>query len=207
MPKKVRLRKINPMWRLVPWGILVAIVLLSAATFEPFYCMWLCPFKAVTEFPAVRSVQTANQFGIFTALFLGLVVVLPILTKRRTQCAFFCPFGAFQLIFSRTSVFDIRIDKDKCAAGCVLCQNHCPTMAVDRGAIENGKTLSTCMRCGACVDICRKQAAVWHIKGTPVGFAPERAGLLYLYAAWVFASMFAGSIIASSLQKLIGLVA
>jgi ferredoxin len=62
------------------------------------------------------------------------------------------------------------------------------------------------MRCGACVDVCRKDAAVWHIKGTPVGVKPERARLLYLYAAWTFASMFGGSIIANSLQKLIGLV-
>ena len=29
-------------------------------------------------------------------LFLGLVVVLPLLTKKRTQCSFLCPFGAFQ---------------------------------------------------------------------------------------------------------------
>ena len=204
--KKARLRKINPKLRLVPWAILVAIVLLSAATYEPIYCMWLCPFKAVTEFPAVRSVQTALQFGIFIALFLGLVVVLPYLTKRRTQCAFFCPFGAFQSIFSRISIFDIRIDKEKCAAGCVLCQNHCPTLSLDKGSIQSGKTLSTCMRCGACVDVCRKDAAVWHIKGTQVGVSPERARLLYLYAAWVFASMFGGSIIAGALQKLIGLI-
>jgi ferredoxin-type protein NapH len=204
--KKARLRKINPKWRLAPWAILVAIVLLSAATFEPTYCMWLCPFKTVTEFPEVRSLQTALQFGIFIALFLALVVVLPILTKRRTQCAFFCPFGAFQSIFSRISIFDIRIDKEKCGAGCVLCQNNCPTLAIDQSSIQAGKTLSTCTRCGACVDVCRKDAAVWHIKGTAVGVTPERARLLYLYAAWIFASMFGGSIIANSLQKLIGLV-
>ena len=205
--KKARLRKINPRWRLAPWAILVAIVLLSAATFEPTYCMWLCPFKAVTEFPQVRSTQTAIQFGIFIALFVGLVVVLPFLTKRRTQCAFFCPFGAFQSLFSGTSIFDIRIDKEKCGAGCLLCQNNCPTMAIDQEAIRAGKTLSSCMRCGACIDVCRKDAAVWHIKGTAVGVNPERARLLYLYAAWTFASMFGGSIIANSLQKLIGLMA
>jgi hypothetical protein len=206
IPKKARLRKINPKWRLAPWAILVAIVLLSAATYEPIYCMWLCPFKAVTEFPQVRSAQTALQFGIFITLFLGLVVVLPFLTKRRTQCAFFCPFGAFQSLFSRTSIFDIRIDKEKCGAGCLLCQNNCPTLAIDQEAIRAGKPPSSCMRCGACVDVCRKDAAVWHIKGTPVGVNPERARLLYLYAAWTFASMFGGSIIAHSLQRLIGLV-
>ena len=63
---------------------MAAIVLLSAATLEPVYCMWLCPFKAVTEYPAVRSFETAGQMGIFITLFLGLVVVLPLLTKKRT---------------------------------------------------------------------------------------------------------------------------
>jgi polyferredoxin len=204
--RKARLRKINPRWRLAPWAILVAIVLLSAATFEPTYCMWLCPFKAVTEFPQVRSTQTAIQFGVFIALFLGLVVVLPFLTKRRTQCAFFCPFGAFQSIFSRTSIFEVRIDKEKCGSGCLLCQNNCPTMAIDQESIRAGKTLTSCMRCGACIDVCRKDAAVWHIKGTPVGLKPERARLLFLYAGWLFATMFGGSIIAHSLERLIGLV-
>ena len=62
------------------------------------------------------------------------------------------------------------------------------------------------MRCGACIDVCRKDAAVWHIKGTPVGLKPERARLLFLYAGWLFATMFGGSIIAHSLERLIGLV-
>jgi Pyruvate/2-oxoacid:ferredoxin oxidoreductase delta subunit len=204
--KKARIRKINPRWRLAPWAILVAIVLLSAATFEPIYCKWLCPFKAVTEFPQVRSTQTALQFGIFIMLFLGLVVVLPFLTKRRTQCAFFCPFGAFQSMFSRTSIFEVRIDKEKCGAGCLLCQNNCPTLAIDQESIRAGRTLTSCMRCGACIDVCRKNAAVWHIKGTPVGVKPERARLLFLYAGWVFATMFGGSIIAHSIERLMGLV-
>jgi ferredoxin-type protein NapH len=204
--KKARIRKINPRWRLAPWAILAAIVLLSAATYEPIYCKWLCPFKTVTEFNQVRSTQTALQFGVFITLFLGLVVVLPLLTKRRTQCAFFCPFGAFQSIFSRTSIFEVRIDKEKCGSGCLLCQNNCPTMAIDQESIRAGKTLTSCMRCGACIDVCRKDAAVWHIKGTPVGLKPERARLLFLYAGWVFATMFGGSIIAHSLERLIGLV-
>ena len=70
--------KFSHILRLIPWAILVFVVLVSAAIFEPVYCMWLCPFKAVTEFPAVRNVETAIQMGVFVALFLGLVVVLPI---------------------------------------------------------------------------------------------------------------------------------
>ena len=94
VPRKARLRNIPPRWRWGPWAVLAAMVLLSAATFEPTYCMWLCPFKAVTEFPEVRSAETAVQFAIFGSLFGGLVIALPLLTRLRTQCTFLCPFGA-----------------------------------------------------------------------------------------------------------------
>jgi ferredoxin-type protein NapH len=203
--KRPRIKNINPRWRLLPWAVLVAIVLLSAATLEPTYCTWLCPFKTVTEFAEVRTAEAAVQTGIFLSLFFGLVVTLPILTKRRTQCAFFCPFGAFQSLFNKTNVFDIRIDREKCR-DCDSCEKSCPTLALDQGSIRQGRTLMSCMHCGACVDACKKNAAVWHIKGTPVGARPETARLLHLYAAWGFATMFGGSIIASSLEKLYGLL-
>ena len=203
LARKARIRNISAKWRLVPWAVLAAIVLLSAATFEPVYCTWLCPFKTVTEYVEVRSLETAVQAGIFLSLFAGLVVALPVLTKKRTQCAFFCPFGAFQSLFNKTNIFDIRIDRGKCA-DCVSCQRSCPIQALDKASVDAGKTLLSCMRCGACVDACHKQAAFWHIKGTAAGAAPERARLMYLYAAWGFATMFGGSIIAGSLEKLLG---
>jgi len=200
--RKARIKKIDERWRWVPWGVLVAIVLLSLATFEPTYCSWLCPFKTVTEFAEVRSLETAVQTGIFLSLFFGLVVVLPWLTKKRAQCAFFCPFGAFQSLFNKINVFEIRIDRKKCT-DCISCRRSCPTMALTEASVTEGKTLITCMKCGACVDVCHKDAALWHIKGTEFGKAPERARLLYLYAAWLFATMFGGTIIAGGIQTLI----
>ena len=201
--KRPKLRRIDPRLRLVPWAILLAVVLLSAALFEPVYCMWLCPFKTVTEFPAVRSVQTAIQFGIFIALFAVLVVTLPYLTKKRTQCAFFCPFGAFQSLFNKINLFEIRFDRAKCV-DCSLCQGVCPTMALTPESIREGKTLMNCMKCGACVDACKKDAAVWHLKGTSVAVHPERARLLFLYGAWALATMFGGSILANSIATVLG---
>ncbi len=188
--------------RLIPWAILVFVVLASAAIFEPVYCMWLCPFKAVTEFPAVRNVETALQMGVFVALFAGLVVALPLLIKKRTQCGFFCPFGAFQSISNKINLFEIRFDRTKCV-DCTLCQTSCPTVALSADSIREGKTLLNCMKCGACVDVCKKDAAVWHLKGTPVAVKPERARLLFLYGAWAMATMFGGSVLAGSISTMI----
>jgi len=204
-PKRAKIRSLDPRLRLVPWAVLLAVVLLSAALFEPVYCTWLCPFKTVTEFAAVRNVETAAQMAIFVALFLVLVVALPLLTKKRTQCGFFCPFGAFQSLFNKINVFEIRFDRQKCV-DCGLCLHACPTMAITAESVHEGKTLLNCMKCGACVDSCKKDAAVWHVKGTPLTAKPERARLLFLYGAWAMATMFGGSVLANSLATMIHFV-
>jgi polyferredoxin len=125
IPARAKIRNLDPRWRLVPWAVLLSMVLLSLAIFEPAYCMWLCPFKAVTEYVAARNLLGLVQNAIFVLLFAGLVILLPLLTKKRTQCAFFCPFGAFQSIFNKTSIFEIRIDPARCKP-CLACQNACP---------------------------------------------------------------------------------
>jgi polyferredoxin len=129
--------------------------------------------------------------------------VLPLLTKKRTQCGFFCPFGAFQSLFNKINLFEIRFDREKCV-DCTLCQTACPTVALSAESIREGKTLLNCMKCGACVDTCKKNAAVWHLKGTPVAAKPERARLLFLYGAWALATMFGGTILAGSLAAIVG---
>ena len=202
VPPRARIRKLDPRWRYGPWAVLLAMVLLSLALFEPAYCMWLCPFKAVTEFITARNAIGIVQNIIFIVLFAGLVIVLPLLTKKRTQCSFFCPFGAFQSIFNKISIFEIKIDRTRCQS-CTICRTACPTMSLSKESIARGETLLSCMKCGACVDACPRQAAVWHIKGTTVAWKPERARLMFLYAAWAMAVLFGGSIIASGLFTII----
>jgi ferredoxin-type protein NapH len=195
VPARAKIRNIDPRWRYGPWAVLLAMVLLSLALFEPAYCMWLCPFKAVSEYVAARNTVGLVQNGLFVVLFAGLVIALPFLTKKRTQCSFFCPFGAFQSIFNKISIFEVKIDRTRCKP-CVLCLNACPNMSLSKESIARGETLLSCMKCGACVDACPRQAAVWHVKGTEVAFKPERARLMFLYAAWAMAVMFGGSVIA-----------
>ncbi|MGA3162346.1 MAG: 4Fe-4S binding protein [Terracidiphilus sp.] len=205
IPTRAKIRKLDPRLRYVPWAVLLAMVLLSLALFEPAYCMWLCPFKAVTEYVAARNLLGLVQNIIFILLFAGLVVVLPFLTKKRTQCSWFCPFGAFQSIFNKISIFEMKIDQSRCHP-CLLCQNACPNLSLSKESIARGETLLSCMKCGACVDVCPRQAMVWHIKGTQIAWKPERARLMFLYGAWALAIMFGGSIIAGSLATILHFV-
>jgi ferredoxin-type protein NapH len=205
IPPRAKIRKFEPRLRYIPWAVLLAMVLLSLALFEPAYCMWLCPFKAVTEYVAARNTIGLIQNVIFILLFAGLVIVLPFLTKKRTQCSWFCPFGAFQSIFNKISIFEMKIDKERCKP-CLLCQNACPNLSLSKESVARGETLLSCMKCGACVDACPRQAVVWHIKGTQIAWKPERARLMFLYGAWALAVMFGGSIIANSLATILHFV-
>ena len=202
IPARAKIRKLDPRLRYLPWAVLLAMVLLSLSLFEPAYCMWLCPFKAVSEYVAARNLLGLVQNVIFILLFAGLVIVLPFLTKKRTQCSWFCPFGAFQSIFNKISIFEVKIDKERCKP-CLVCLNACPNLSLSKESVARGETLLSCMKCGACVDVCPRQAIVWHIKGTEIAWKPERARLMFLYAAWAMAIMFGGSIIAQGIATIL----
>src|SRR3974390_1257866 len=59
------LKSINRKWTYLPFAVLLAVALTSAATLTPTYCRWLCPFKAVTEFEAVTSATILVQTVLF----------------------------------------------------------------------------------------------------------------------------------------------
>ena len=200
--RKPLIRKIDRRWTLFPWAMLVLIVAGSAISLTPFYCEWLCPFKAVTEFVAVTSLRTAVQFGIFTTLFAGLVVTLPFLTKKRTQCSFFCPLGPIQALANKINVFELKTDPARCIP-CGLCEKACPFLAIDHAESGLRQINMYCSRCAACADVCPKGAVRFRIKGTPFTVNPSVPRMLFLLATWVFAIMFGGSIIANGLSKIL----
>jgi ferredoxin-type protein NapH len=195
--------KIDRRWTLFPWAMLALVIVGTAISLSPFYCQWLCPFKTVTEFPAVTSLRTAVQFGIFTVLFAALVVILPLLTKKRTQCAFFCPLGPVQSLANKINIFELKIDPDRCVS-CGRCEKTCPVLAIEPGEAGKRQINMYCTRCGACADVCRKAAVRFRIKGTPFSVPSSAPRLLLLFSSWIFATMFGGSIIANSLGKILG---
>ncbi len=203
--KKPLLPRIDRRWTYLPWAVLLAVVLTAAAFLSPTYCTWLCPYKAVTEFNEVTSFKILVQTVIFVSLFIGLVIVLPLLTKRRTQCSLFCPFGAMQALTNKINPFDIRIDPATCL-NCKRCLKACPTLSVTEESIRAGRPLMSCMKCGTCVDVCPSGAAAFHIRGTPVEENRSGKRLLFLYVAFLFLATFAAGEIQEGLARIFRLI-
>jgi len=204
--RKPLIKNINVKWTYLPYAVLLVVVLLAAVTLSPTYCHWLCPFKTVTEFVEITSVKILIQTIIFVSLFIGLVIVLPILTKRRTQCGLFCPFGAFQSFTNKTNAFEVRIDHEKCVK-CMKCVQICPTFSISEESIAEGRTGISCTKCGKCVDACPKTALFYHVKGTSLVSSLDRYRLLFLYPAFLVLATMAGGYVQDVIVKTIKLIA
>jgi ferredoxin-type protein NapH len=205
--KKPLLRKIDPKWRYLSYAVLLGVVLTSIATLSPTYCIWLCPFKTVTEFEKISSVFVLIQTVIFVSLFLGLVVILPVLTKKRTQCSFLCPFGAMQSFTNKIDAFEIRIDQDKCSK-CKVCIGVCPTFSLDNTGLSKGKPNISCTKCGKCIDHCPQKAISLAVKGTKTGCSKSspvhRAyPLFFLYAAFMLLATMGGGMMQDAIRRIL----
>lgn len=201
-PRKRWLTNIAERWKYLPYAVLAVVVVMSAVMLSPFYCEWLCPFKTVTEYPEVNSFTTIVQAVIFVGLFLGLVVILPILSRRRTQCGLFCPMGAFQSFFNKVNPFEVVIASDQCKQ-CGKCVAQCPTFSLDAAGLASGRTRITCAKCGKCVDECPVGAISYSIKGTRSGLTPGRARLLFIYPAFLFLTVFGGGLMQDGLYRIL----
>jgi ferredoxin-type protein NapH len=200
--RKPLLKNIDKKWTYLPFAVLLVVALASTATLTPKYCEWLCPFKTVTEYAEVTSATAFVQAGIFVSLFVGLVIVLPILTKRRTQCGLFCPMGAFQSLTNKLNIFDVRIDSAKCVQ-CGKCERICPTFSMSEESIQQGKARITCTKCGRCIDECPKGAISYHVKGTPTGDRPRVTRMMFVYPAFLLLAIMGSGMITGAVERIL----
>ncbi len=189
--RKPFIKAVNSAYRWFAFAMLIVMALWSAATIMPQYCNWLCPFKLVTERDAIVDIESLMKNIVMFSLFIALVVVLPIMTKKRIQCATFCPMGAFESLFNKLSLFQVKNNESKCI-GCGKCQKACPLLAIGK----DNKPLINCAKCGKCVDECPTGAMQFHIKGTPMGSKITTARLLFLYPAYtLMVTLIGGSVL------------
>jgi ferredoxin-type protein NapH len=205
LKKKPLIRNISGLWKWMPFAVLIMVALTAALTLIPTYCAWICPFKAVTEFEQVTSVESVAKAGIFMTLFGGLVVVLPVMTRKRTQCSFLCPLGAVSTLSNKITPFTLKIDKNLCSE-CYKCVEVCPLYAITSEDIKSGKVSLFCSKCGKCVDACSKKAIHYSIKGIPIGTMKNFSRNLFLFVSFLFMAVFSAGSIISTFQNLIKLI-
>jgi polyferredoxin len=203
--KKPVIKKLSDSWKWMPFAVLLIVALTAALTLIPTYCDWICPFKAVTEFEQVTNVESAAKAGVFISLFGGLVVVLPAITKKRTQCSFLCPLGAVNTISNKVTPFTIKIDKKACSE-CLKCVEVCPLYALSSEGIKNGRVSVFCSKCGKCVDACSNKAIHFGIKGIPAGTMKNFSRNLFLFVSFLFMAVFSSSSIVFGLTKIFKLI-
>jgi ferredoxin-type protein NapH len=205
MRKRPVIKRISELWKWMPFAVLIMVMLTAALTLIPTYCSWICPFKAVTEFEQVTSVESAAKAGIFLSLFGGLVIVLPVMTKKRTQCSFLCPLGAINSLSNKITPFTIKVDKNSCNE-CFKCVDSCPLYALTREDIKAGKVSIFCSKCGKCTDACSKKAIHFGIRGIPAGTMKNFSRNLFVFVSFLFMAVFSSGSIINTLQGLLKLI-
>jgi ferredoxin-type protein NapH len=199
--KKPVVKKLSDTWKWMPFAVLILVSLSAALTLVPTYCDWICPFKAVTEFEKVTSVESAAKAGVFISLFAGLVVVMPVMTKKRTQCSFLCPLGALNTLSNKINPFVVTVDREKCSS-CYKCVDVCPLFAISRKDIAEGKVSVFCSKCGKCIDACTKGAMKYGIRGVPAGKLHNMPRNLFLFVSFLFMAVFSAGAIVNTLQSI-----
>ena len=124
---------------------------------DPYFCKYLCP-QGVLEGAIPLSLANTGIRSALGSLFtwkftiLLTVIVLSVLFYR-PFCKWLCPLGAFYALLNKASLFQMKVDKDRCIS-CGKCARVCK-MDVDVTKTPNH---SECIRCGMCVNACPTNA-------------------------------------------------
>ena len=202
--KKPVIKKISDYWKWMPFAVLLMVAITAALSLTPTYCSWICPFKAVTEFEQVTSMESAAKAGVFISLFGGLVVILPALTRKRTQCSFLCPLGAINSLSNKITPFTVKIDKKTCNE-CFKCVEVCPLFALTPEDVKSGNVSVFCSKCGKCVDACSKKAIHYGIKGIPAGSMKKFSRNIFLFTSFFFIALFSSGSIITVIKSILNL--
>ncbi len=148
----IKLNRPGP-WRDFPIAFLIFLLIISFLQGLPFFCNWFCPFKLTEAFWDSHQVVRTSQAALFWLALAGFIIILPIITKKRTFCSLICPFGALVSICGNVSPYKVIINEAKCIR-CGKCQDACPVFAIEDKDSKEYKISLFCNRCGECIDVC-----------------------------------------------------
>ena len=161
--KKLSTKKLKPLTYLKYVILAVMVVLLPAIIVsdvgigDPFFCKYLCPqgvLEGAIPLSAVNAGIRAALGSLFTwKLTVLLTVVVLSLLFFRPFCKWICPLGAFYALLNKVSLFQMKVDKNKCVS-CGKCARVCK-MDVDVTKTPNH---TECIRCGMCISTCPTDA-------------------------------------------------
>jgi polyferredoxin len=102
---------------MIPWIYLILAVL-YAVTRSSFI---ICRFD-----PFVGIFRLSGDIGL---ILFGVLLLIASVFTGRPFCRFICPYGAILSLFSRVSLWRIKLTKQTCI-NCELCHNACPVDAI-----------------------------------------------------------------------------
>ena len=160
---KFSTKKLKPLRYLKYAVLLVMVVLLPLLAVnelgmgDPFFCKYLCP-QGVLEGAIPLSLTNAGIRASLGKLFtwkacILLAVIVGSVVFYRPFCKWLCPLGAFYALLNKVSLFQMKVDKNKCVS-CGKCAKACK-MDVD---ITKTPNHAECIRCGMCMKACPTDA-------------------------------------------------
>ena len=159
-PKKIRTFKGDQLLRKLKYVIFAVFVILLPLFLvdimgqgAPYFCKLICPAGTLEGgLPLVllnKSMRSAlGWLYIWKNVILVITIILSIMIYR-PFCKWLCPLGAFYALFNRVSLFQMKVDENKCIS-CGKCARACK-MDVDVTKTPNH---TECIRCGMCVSAC-----------------------------------------------------
>jgi len=107
------------------------------------------------------TLTTVTTAGIIAGAVILLVFIVMTITRGRLFCNTLCPVGGMLSLFSRYSLLQVSINKEKCIS-CGICEHSCKAEAIN--VKELSVDHSRCIDCFNCVSSCKKDSIHYSLR-------------------------------------------
>ena len=167
---KIKTRKLKmPRWmRFAKYLFLVATVFLIPYFIADTAFCKICPQGAleggIPQMLLNPELHPLARTLFWTKIAILAIVIVAALFMKRIFCRAICPLGAFLALFTKISLLQMRVNKEKCTS-CGWCRKICPVDIDNMNYVNSAE----CIRCGLCTTCPQSAIAV---KFTTI-FAPS----------------------------------